>query len=316
MESCRYVFESIRFDMDAIFSCCNNVRGLYVPVPQDADVNFVMEEYFKKADKILNGISLGNECEGCYKLTNEFLNEHCNDEAETKIKTVYISDWRYCNSDCIYCVHRNEKNNMSHYDILPYLEWLKNNDKLSDGFKIVFGGGEPGILKNMDKILNWAKDTIAPTSHISIMSNMIIYRESYKQLLQDGRLYISCSLDCGNRDLYKKIHNVDCFKVVADNIKKILKYAKSNYQINLKYIFLENYNDNEEALNEFINLAEKLGLKIITFDFDRACYNVGKPIPDKILNLYSLAKSESLKKNLILNTEERTEYMYNQKVYT
>ena len=314
MKPCKFVYESIRFDINAICSCCNNVRGIYIPIDTHSKINEVMTTYFDKTNYIANGIDTENECEGCYKLTDEYMNSHPQQLFPNNIKTIYICHWRYCNLNCVYCVYKNEKKNKNNYNVVPYLKWLEKNNKLAKDFQIAFGGGEPGILKEIDKILDWARHNT--NSYISVMTNMIVWRNSYKKLLENGQLILLCSLDSGNNQLYKTIHEVDCFDKVIDNIKTAVKYAKNDNQIHLKYILLENYNDKQEYIDEFIHLAEKLGVYMIHFDFDRSYYNVNKPIPEHLLNLYQYAKSETQKNNLNLILDERTEYSYNHKIFT
>ncbi len=328
MKPCKFINESIRFDINAVFSCCNNVKGVYIPICEKSDVNNVMHTFFEKTNAISNGIYLEDaECEGCYKTTEEYINSGENAafeniarvsevrecEYNNKIKTVYICHWRYCNINCIYCVVKDEKKKKNNYNVIPYLKWLKENNKLSDDFMICIGGGEPGILKEIDKILDWGLKN--STSYVSIMSNFVVFRNSYKKLLKNERFVINVSIDSGNKHLYKIIHNSDSFNKVINNVKKALKYVKNKSQILLKYIIIENYNDKEEFIDEFLRLSDNIGVYMVSFDFDRSAKNINNEIPKKILNLYSYAKNEAAKYNLLVDLNERTELMFNQKKF-
>ena len=65
-----------------------------------------------------------------------------------------IQHYTQCNERCTYCLYTRENNFIEpQYDILGYLEQFRKRGKLRGNNWIDFSGGEPALLKNLDKIL-------------------------------------------------------------------------------------------------------------------------------------------------------------------
>ncbi len=142
-------------------------------------------------------------------------------------------------------------------------------------FNIHFANGEFCANKHCDDIL----DILIKSKWRSvIMSNMTIYKEKFAEFLNTGRLtYIQVSLDSGTRETYAKVKGVDLFDKVMDNFKR---YPLHKTFLDLKYIFLEGYNDNEIDIDAFFNIAKEVGCKQISLSS-----NLAKPFTPKMREL-------------------------------
>lgn len=310
------MYKNIRFNPDSIVSCSTNCSGTgEFCIDKSNTPQIVIDNYINNLQKTFFDILKGDipkKCEGCYRLTES---KNCDTKfpppREFSITCIDIAHWRKCNIDCVYCCFKEEKEIETKYDILDYLKLLSNY--INDKCDVRIGGGEPAVLREFSKILNFFSQY--ENIHIFIMSNLTVWKNEYKKLLKENKISFTISLDCGNKELYKKIKQKNKFNDVIKNIRKCIKYSSSIYSINVKYIIIENLNDKRENIIEFINLIDKLGVKLVSFSFDRAGYNIGKKVPEHIIDLYNFAKEESINKGFFVDIDDRCEAIVSKKYY-
>ncbi len=202
-----------------------------------------------------------------------------------------------CNLKCIYCFAEDSLNYLKKhegkdttYEVLRQISLMPEYD--TSDFNVHFANGEFCANKHCDDIL----DILIKSKWRSvIMTNMTIYKEKFAEFMDTGRLtYIQVSLDSGTRETYAKVKGVDLFDKVINNFKQ---YPIHKTFLDLKYIFLEGYNDNEVDIDGFCNIAKEAGCKQISLSS-----NLAKPFTPKMREL-TIRLIKKAKRNNIYVTE-------------
>ena len=97
------------------------------------------------------------------------------------------------------------------------------------------------------------------------------------------------SIDAGTKEVYNIIKGKNLFDKVVQNIKEYVKANK--YRVILKMIICD---ENKHEVISFLNIAEKLDVKIV-------CYDVlmyQNYIHQEIINAAALLKYESMKRGI------------------
>lgn len=112
-------------------------------------------------------------------------------------------------------------------------------------------------------------------------------RDAIKQGLNKDKIVLTLSLDCSNKELYKKIKRIDAYDKVIKNIQKYVKdqkFIKTNARI--KYIILPNINDTKEEIENLLTLCKNIGIKKVILDIKTNWYIQNKSnIPEHIKTL-------------------------------
>jgi len=159
-----------------------------------------------------------------------------------------IQHFSQCNQRCTYCVFTREDNFIkSQYDILNYLEQFRKRGKLRGNNWIDFSGGEPALLKDLDKILSYLSKNKLGT--VVVYSNAAVYSQSIYDGLKKNKIILTTSLDTGLASTYKKLHGVDAYSRVIGNL---IRYRNSGTSgLWLKYIVCD-INRTEDDLWSFL----------------------------------------------------------------
>ena len=263
----------LSFLNEKIMSCCGGKAGpSYYDKYRNEKISY--EYFYKIKEHALNILASGyienSPCKECF-----FLREKkADDEIAKKYNWLNVSHWTACNCGCIYCTRMNESKGVitprptksEFYDFLPILKQLYKNELLDrENLKACIQGGDISVLKEFKPIVQeFLKNGI---NEIHILSNNIIYQPIIKDLLDMNKGALVTSLDCGSRETYYKLKRVDKFNDFVDNLNKYLKSKNSN-RIDVKYILVENVNDNIEEITKFINLMSSIGISVVEFSID------------------------------------------------
>ena len=260
---------------DRIMSCCTGQMGpTYIEGYKGEKIDW---DAFKKvkedAFKLLNSNDIDKTpCKGCFYLRER----KDTDVVSPTFKEINVSHWTQCNCGCIYCARMfHSKGKIAHwssrskyYDFLPVLKELYKNELLDrEKLFVTIQGGDISVLKEFPDIFK----EFQKNGYLAffIFSNNIVYQPLIKKLMDETPYVISftTSLDAGCRETYKKIKRVDKFN---DCVKNLRRYMKDNVQakVIVKYILVENINDNVEEITKFINLMSDIGVYMVEFAID------------------------------------------------
>lgn len=274
--SCKFLNHGISFMHTAIKTCCHSKEGITFYKDYSGEkINWkAIEETRKKAiENCKNGI-IPKTCEGCINL------EKAN-WGNDKIKEIIINNWDHCNCGCIYCVYsshgtylQTEKQPSKYYNVYKHLKWLYQHKKISKQAKIIFVGGDLTLLDETDKIIDLCLKN--KVGLFFFHTSAIFYSQGIEKALKSNQMVkMDFSMDCGTREMYKKIKRIDAFDNVIENIKKYLSCSKTaQYSIIAKYIILNNINDNIEELDKWLSLMNDIGVKNTKLELDLREFDV------------------------------------------
>ena len=164
-----------------------------------------------------------------------------------------------CNLRCIYCMPEKGIINKSHEDILRYEDILKIvRAAASLGIrKIRYTGGEPLIMKNIDKLI-YETSRIEGIQDISITTNGILLSDMAEDLKKAGLNRVNISLDTLDKEKFTKITRVGDLDKVLKSIDKCLELGIKPVKINT--VLMKGFNDSE--LDDFFNLTREMPVEI------------------------------------------------------
>ncbi|MGH4120160.1 GTP 3',8-cyclase MoaA [Clostridium sp.] len=175
------------------------------------------------------------------------------------INYLRISVTDRCNLRCIYCMPEQGVKSLSHDDILRFEDTLKIiKASASLGInKIRFTGGEPLIMKDIDKLI-YETSKISGIDDISITTNGILLSDMAADLKKAGLNRVNISLDTLNTDKFKSVTRVGNLNKVMESIYKCLSLGLNPVKINT--VLLRGINDIEFV--DFLNLIREIPVEI------------------------------------------------------
>lgn len=293
--SCPYLQSGITFMHKAFRACCSNQQGItFVDNYKGEKINWGKIAKYRK--KVINNCKKGiipANCKGCIELKKRIWDE------SNLIDNIYINHWDHCNCACVYCVAISHTKFLQktvqpsrYYDVYNHLEQLYKRKMISKNAHVELVGGEITILDEAEKIINLCITN--GVGSMSFHSSCIFYSQGIERAIKEVHgSNLDFSLDCGNRELYKKIKRIDAFDDVISNIKKYLSCCENAKDaIIAKYIIIDDYNDNIEALEEWIQLIYNIGITKarVDVDFQRFFPEFHHPdptVPKHYYDLYS-----------------------------
>lgn len=215
-----------------------------------------LDSYYKKCSDLINSIqSDDNPCEGCSLITEDLF--ICDDQYPSIQSICFNSGFKgdRCNLECSYCKVKSDlKANKYEVSLLEYIQSIYKVKKVNT---MIFANGEPTIGKDFDKICELMFEN---QQKCIFYTNAVYYSEHLAKL---GKLYLPTvlvSFDCGTTETYKKIKGVDSYDKV---VKNLALYLRSGVHIILKFILIDNINDNQADIDGFIRLAIDLHAEVI-----------------------------------------------------
>ena len=268
--SCRFLHGGITFMHHYFRTCCSNKEGItfvddYKGEP--IDWKHIAEVRKKVIENCKKGI-LPENCKGCVELEKKKWGEH------NLIDDIYINHWDQCNCACVYCVVgsgkflQKEAQPSKYYQVYPHLKELYKHKMISKDVHVEMVGGDLTVLDETEKIINLCLDN--GVGRMSFHSSCIYYSEGIERALKEAPVVdIDFSLDCGDRELYKKIKHIDAFDDVIANLKRyIASSEKAKDSLIAKYIIIDDYNDNIEALEKWLQVVHSLGIRNTRVDLN------------------------------------------------
>lgn len=319
---CQYIKNGLNFTRTGL-RFCNKLsasgQDSIVPYGKDFYRNFVN---IKKSiiENCRNNI-IPDYCKGCIYLEEK----EWDDSSSDKINNVEIFHWNQCNCACIYCGNRNEthlkitekKGKSEFVDLYKILKSFIKEKHFAENVNISFVGGEPTLLKEFPDIL---KLFMKQNYKMHILTNGILYEKLFaKSLLHSKENYMTISLDCGTKEMFRKIKGVDKFDNVISNIKRYIKDSKENSKnLIIKYILIEGLNDNKEEIIKWLELCKSLNVQTLhpTIEFCHSANDPSKKGPsDNICDLYNFMKEKIVEYGFYINTYDFVEVIVKNKSY-
>ena len=314
---CEFMKNSLHFFHDEIRTCCANAKGpILYPNYNGEDINW--DDFFAIRKKYVDNInsrfgdSIPDECKNCYK-THTSMSDSKVPAFENIIERVYIQNNMACNAKCYYCTFHDE-DKAARYQVLPLIKQLIEKEILSKKAYVFLSGGEITLSTEFEELLELLVSYLE--RNVDIATSGIKYSKAIEKAFSERKLNMLLSLDCGSRETYKKIKGVDAFDTVVSNLKSYTDktdFAKINTV--LKYIILDDMNDNFEEISKFFEVVKMLGVENVRLDVDTTKYNLNdfKTVPSHYKELYDYFKRKANELNLTLFSDEQIECILNGK---
>ncbi len=307
---------SLHFFYDEIRACCTNIPG---PVfYKDYKGESIDWDYiYKQRQKIIKDNSsifrkdlIPDTCKGCCDISH-FMTDKKPTEFKNQIDRVYFHNYMSCNAKCTYCTYSYIKRGYR-YEVIPLVSSLIEKKILSPNALIYMSGGEITISMEFEDLLSLLLSYL--NSQIEILTSGIKYSKSIENAFINNKCRLLISLDSGCDETYLKIKRVDCFNNVVNNIKSYIATSENaKKMITLKYIIVDNCNDNVNEIEKFLNLASNLGIENVRLDIDYEKYKFtsDKKVPAYYFNLYKKFNEIALLRNLNIQTYSQVEEILN-----
>ena len=190
---------------------------------------------------------------------------------EDYIDNIIFDHFTKCNCCCTYCYTEEDKkryNTLKTYNIYPIVKEMFDKKIIRRGGAIGFGGGEPTILPEFDKLIslflkNGFYDMRVPSSGIK-------YSRVIEKGISTGQLSVVISIDSSSRETYKKIKQIDAFNKVCANLKKYAKAQRRTFNVISKYIIIPEVNDNKEEIDNWLKFNKENNIGIIVIDIENS----------------------------------------------
>jgi pyruvate-formate lyase-activating enzyme len=259
--SCSELQNNLIISSEKILFCClSNLPSSKLP-----SVNFDNDDYTEIADnatalrqEIINDIKNGGGkyCPGCKNIReNHWI------LLDNKTSFVAVAGMSSCNANCFYC---DRSHLLRHnYAAAPILRRLIETDKIDKGARIDLAGGEITIQPNAEDFYS-----IIDNYNSYILSSGILYSERIHKLISRKNYpysLIFVSIDSGTRETYKKIKRVDKFDEVRTNL---IKYAENGGKVRLKYIMINDINDNYEYADGFLDICREVHAESVVLSYN------------------------------------------------
>mgnify|MGYP001606019495 CR=1 FL=1 len=181
------------------------------------------------------------------------------DKNGRNINYMRISVTDRCNYRCIYCMPEEGEENIEHSDILRYEEILKivKASAFLGINKIRYTGGEPLILKGIDKLI-YETSKISGITDIAMTTNGSLLADMAVDLKRSGLKRVNISLDTLDAEKFKKITRVGNINSVFKAIEKCIAIGLAPVKINC--VVIKGINDDEIA--DLIHLADDYPIQI------------------------------------------------------
>ena len=291
--NCPHLKSSIHFFYYGIKTCCANAEGInfykdYNGEKIDWDYVYkVRQDKIEEINSAKQADYIPLECKKCFEI-NGNLSDKKIEKFENKIQRLYFQNNMSCNAQCSYCTFEREVGKGTKYNTVPIIKSLIENNILSENAVALMSGGEITISDEFEELMDILLSFLK--SKIEILTNGIIYSKSIEKAFVLNRCTLIISLDSGTRETYKAIKKVDCFDKVINNISNYIKMSESAKEnITLKYILVDDINDNIQEINSFFNIVNSLGLKNVRIDvdFNKYTLNSNTKVPNKYFDLIS-----------------------------
>lgn len=299
--SCYWLNSGLHFNRNQVRFCCyeylhsngeNVIFSDYRGEKLNLDKYLIMKNQYKEMAKSGN---FHPNCKNCIYLQEREW------EDDDYIDHFIFNHWLNCNSKCIYCgqVYLPKNERRQYYDIYPILKDLKNNNylKATNDSCVVFGGGEPVLLKEFEKVMKFFLSE--NFTNIRVNSSGIKYSPALADALSMGAADIVISPDSGSREMYMKIKRVNAFDLVWKNLSYYSKKAKFPSSVKAKYILIPGINDIKTEIDNFFNLVLKNEIKAVCLSVEQHWYDKFYPdFPKTAYLLIDYFKQSAQKYNL------------------
>lgn len=205
------------------------------------------------------------------------------DKHGRKINYLRVSVTDRCNLRCVYCMPKDGVIKKEHDSIMRYEEIFSviKSASILGIDKIRFTGGEPLILKDIDRLI-YNTSKIDSIKDIAMTTNAILLEDKAVELKKAGLKRVNISLDSLKKDRFRNITRGGDIDKVFKGIDKALSLGIKPIKINT--VMMRGINDDE--IKDFMNLTKEY------------------PISVRFIELMPIGEGSKLYKDSYISSEE------------
>ncbi len=311
---CKRLYEEINFDAEKIYVCAGMSLGPSFEIfKKDKNLKKYIKELLSWRKNVTRHAYFGKlpeQCVNCKELevkkvsALENIKEYfLNPKNSFCLKNIIVKSYKQCEFSCVYCLEKKYTKGKKttnvikseFYDFLPiFKELIKNNMIDRDNVRIEIQGGSISVWDEFEDVLNCALSY--GIKNYFFHTNAHTYLPIVSDLAKNYSCGMSISIDSGSSETFKVIKGEDKFDTVVDNI---IKYANSGIDCSIKYILIENINDNLTELKKFCEKINYIRSKIsdvnkvvimLDIDFRKSLSVKDYEIPENYLCLFDYVK--------------------------
>ena len=246
---------SIAFDGNFEMTVASKYKGGKIP---DDNIRKSREEY----RRIISNINEHEDarCSKCH-----FAGSSDIIESKYLLNSIIFCTLFECNLECNYCSQYERGVDMSDkaLDILEICEDVVKRKLLDPKGSIMWSGGEPALIKNLDKAM---KLMIDYGVHNEVVTDSTIFSKTiYENLKKYVNVGLTTSIDCGTSETFLRKKKHDLYDKAWENIKK---YLSTGANVSVKYIISDD-NISRQDLDGFVRKAVEVGIKNVLIDIDQ-----------------------------------------------
>ena len=273
------------------------------------DWDLIFQKKRKLRDIQKNGGTIKG-CQDCIFLKEDYWPQ------EDFVDNIMFDHFTKCNCDCSYCYTAKNKKKFQElktYNVLPIIKDMYKKNILKHGGQIGFGGGEPVILPEFDKLVDFLIKKKFKV--ITVPSSGIKFSKILAKGIHSRQVFVFVSLDSSSPETYKKIKRVDKYNEVCKNIIKYAKAQPTNYYgIMTKYIIIPRQNDTIQEIENWLQFNKKNGIADVSIDIEEnwsLLYRTQKPEQNffDIIN-YVITRTKEMNFNDVI-FPDRIKYILN-----
>lgn len=316
-KSCDCIAHGIYFGTNSIWHCGNlvgrnhdeealitNYKG------ENIDWKKIIELKRQKREEHKNGV-VAECCKNCPQFVEKDWDE------EDYINETIIAHFTKCNSNCSYCFTSKDKkgyNSLKEYKIINLLKDFEKSGYLKFDHKVIITGGEPTELREFDGIVDFFDKHNQNKFYIE--TNGIKHSRAIEKVLAKGRGIVTISVDCGTRETYKQIKNVDEYRRVCDTLKKYVKKTSPESLLISKYVIIPEVNDNLKEIDAWFDACKEIGIKNAAIDMESEFLSeyprrIPEIIPELIKHIQERAENEGIAVSLFGNAQRMVDNLEN-----
>jgi len=290
VKSCSKIESGLRFGPEGIRPCqLGPFSGpLYWTDEQANTLKVTKKDIIKKRKELFDQLNDDFTDIICKKCSMVHLKD-ISDVNFGKLGRIDHSPDTMCNLRCDFCGFTHAENigdiknsfKKSTYDSLKFLKCFENEDINWDS-EVDFNGGEPSLLKDLDKYMNFFREK---KIRVLCFTNAVTFNEYIYKALIDGTIkWLVTSIDAGTSLTYKLTKKSSAYFKVLENCSRY-SYAGSQNGGNfaVKYIFTNN-NCNDDDIYGFAYAMLAIRPQKIWLTFDFAPFSDINPDADNFGN--------------------------------
>jgi pyruvate-formate lyase-activating enzyme len=259
--SCPYIEHGLVFALGNLCLCCITNHGKGYPRVADYQGGELPLDRILARRKLVRTRNQTPErysrCAGC-----GYLEKRRWEPDPYPFRHLVIAHFTRCNLRCSYCYilkHGYLEKPYLPYDVVPVLKSMIRNRLLSPQGQASWGGGEPVLYDGFESAFRLLLDH---GIYQDVNTNGSVLSPLLQEALRQRKASVTCGVDAGTAETYKRIKGRDCFDRVWRNLET---YARTGGEVAAK-IILTRENHQEAAC--FVDQARSAGVSRILYDVD------------------------------------------------